>query len=244
MISPEGITELYRPAWFPWRVENVFVNGPNLATNAAWCAAAGADPVFGYPVPGGASQLRPIPWNGGIKQVSIRFNVDPRAVLDQADLAVSGSAGPVPTNAFSYDDATRTATWALASVVTLDKLRLVLDDFNGGLDGDWSNPTDDAPVGDTFPSGNGEFGGDFDFRINVLRGDMTGGGVVNALDVANAKKRLTRRSGDGVIGASAYSIFADVNADGVINALDVAAVKSRLTTRLTPLPDPAAPPST
>ena len=138
-------------------------------------------------------------------------------------------------------------------MVTLDKLRLVLDDFNGGLDGEWRNPSSDAPIGDMFPSGNGEFGGDFDFRINVLRADTwtarasSGGpedGVVNALDVANAKKRLTRRPGDGVTGASAYSIFADVNADGVINALDVAAVKSRLTTRLTPLPDPAAPPST
>jgi hypothetical protein len=64
--------------------------------------------------------------------------------------------------------------------------------------------------------------------------------VVNALDVADLKKRLTRRPNDGVTGADAYSVFADLNADGVINALDVASVKRRLNTRLSALPDPAS----
>jgi hypothetical protein len=73
----------------------------------------------------------------------------------------------------------------------------------------------------------------------VLRGETNGDRVVNALDVATAKKRLTRRPGDGVAGASAYSVFADLNADGVINALDVAAVKARLRAALDTLPDPA-----
>src|SRR5204862_6031223 len=130
--------------------------------------------------------------------------------------------------------------WTLASGVTLDKLRLVLAAAGvTGLDGDWVNPSTATPAGDTFPSGDGTAGGDFNFRINALRGDATGDGVVNALDVADVKKRLTRRPGDGVTGSNAYSIFADLNADGVVNALDVAGVKARLNNRINTLPDPA-----
>jgi hypothetical protein len=239
MVSSEEIG-LVHPTGFPWTVTNVFVNGPKLADNAAWHAAAGADAAFGYPIPDGFRQLRPLPWNTGINSVSIRFNVDAGFVLDGTALIVRGSAGPIATNGFAYDNATRTGTWGLASVVMSDKLRVVLDDavFHGGLDGEWRNPSNDSPAGDTFPSGNGEDGGDFDFRINVLRGDSNGDGVVNGLDLADAKKRLTRKPGDGVIGSGAYSIFADLNTDGVINALDVAAVKGRLNTRINTLPDP------
>src|SRR3982750_422487 len=104
--------------------------------------------------------------------------------------------------------------------------------------GDWVNPSTATPAGDTYPSGDGTAGGDFNFRINVLRGDATGEGVVNALDLADVKRRLGRRPGDGVTGAGAYSIFADITADGVVNALDLAAVKQRLGNRL-PTADPA-----
>ena len=119
-------------------------------------------------------------------------------------------------------------------------MRLVLNGTGvTGLDGDWVNPSTTTPAGDTFPSGDGAAGGDFNFRINVLRGDANGDSVVNALDVADIKKRLSRRPNDGVTGANAYSIFADLNADGVINALDVAAVKSRIGTRINTLLEPA-----
>ena len=124
--------------------------------------------------------------------------------------------------------------------MTLDKLRLVLSAAGvTGLDGEWVNPSTTTPAGDSFPSGDGTAGGDFNFRINVLRGDSNGDSVVNALDVADVKKRLTRRPGDGVTGSNAYSIFADLNADGVINAVDIAAVKGRIGTRINTLPDPA-----
>jgi hypothetical protein len=101
------------------------------------------------------------------------------------------------------------------------------------LDGEWVN------AADAYPSGDGTPGGDFLFRFNVLVGDVVGDGIVNALDVAAVKQRLTRRPGDGVVDPRrSYSVFADVNTDAVINALDVAAVKARLTRRL-----PAAQPS-
>jgi hypothetical protein len=227
-------------------VTNVFVNGPSLTANttqnAAWRGAAGADLTFGYPIPDGPNQLRPIPWNAGVNQVSVRFDNDVASVLDQGDLVVRGSAGPITTSAFTYDAPTRTGTWTLGSTVALDKLRLVLGTAglgSLGLDGEWTNPSATAPNGDTYPSGDGTAGGDFNFRINVLRGDTNGDQQVNALDVADVKKRLLRRPGDGVTGSNAYSIFADLNTDGVINALDVAAVKGRLNTRINNLPDPA-----
>jgi hypothetical protein len=225
-------------------VQQVFVNGTSLTANttqnAAWRGASGADLTFGYPVPDGANQLRPIPWNAGVNKVSLRFTQDVASSLDQADLQVRGSGGVIPTTAYSYDAPTRTGTWTLGSTVAVDKLRFVLNAAGvTGLDGEWVNPATATPAGDTYPSGNGTAGGDFNFRVNVLRGDTNGDQQVNALDVADVKKRLLRRPGDGVTGSNAYSIFADLNTDGVINALDVAAVKGRLNTRINTLPDPA-----
>jgi hypothetical protein len=228
----------------PAEVTQVFVNGPNLTANttqnAAWRGAAGADLAFGYPVPDGANQLRPIPWNAGVNQVSLRFSQEVASTLDQADLQVRGSAGPITVTGFTYDAPTKTGTWTLGSTVQLDKLRLVLSAAGvPSLDGEWTNPSTATPAGDAYPSGEGSVGGDFNFRVNVLRGDTNGDQQVNALDVADVKKRLLRRPGDGVTGSNAYSIFADLNTDGVINALDVAGVKGRLNTRINTLPEPA-----
>jgi hypothetical protein len=97
-----------------------------------------------------------------------------------------------------------------------------------GLDGEWQN----ANAAESYPSGNGTEGGDFDFRINVLGGDATQDGQVNALDLAFIKQRLNRTSTNPGQGNAAYSPFADVTADGSINALDLAAVKQRLNRRL------------
>ena len=224
----------------PLQVTQVFVNGQNMTNNAAFRTAGGIDQTFGYPIPDGAGQLRPVPWLNGINAVSIRFSADVAGALDQADLSVRGTtAGPIATTGFTYDTATRTGTWTLAAPVTLDKLRLVLNAAGvNNLDGEWTNPATIGTAGDTYPSGNGTAGGDFNFRLNVLRGDATGDGQVNALDLADVKRRLNRRPNDGVTGAGAYSVFADITMDGQINALDLAAVKQRLNNRL-PTPEPA-----
>jgi subtilisin-like proprotein convertase family protein len=223
------------------QVTQVFVGGPGLsggtpnANQLAFRAAAGIDGTYGYPVPDGAAQLRPLPWFSGVKTVSLRFSSDVTGWLDAGDLHARGSrVGPLALSDFTYDPATRTGTWTLPTAVTADKLRLVLGAADvPSLDGEWSNGAD------AYPSGDGTSGGDFNFRINVLRGDSTGDGVVNALDLADVKRRLTRRPNDGMTGAGAYSIFSDVTMDGVINALDLAAVKQRLTNRINDLPEPA-----
>jgi hypothetical protein len=230
---------LFAPTTSAVHVTQVFADGQGLTANAAFRTASGAEVGFGYPIPGGAAQTRSLPWVSGINAVSIRFDQDVTGLLDQADLSVRGSAGTIATTGFTYDPTTKTGTWTLAAPVTIDKLRLVLSAAGvGGLDGDWVNPSTTTPAGDTYPSGDGTSGGDFNFRINVLRGDATGEGRVDAIDLADVKRRLGRRPADGVTGGGAYSIFADMNPDAFINALDLAAVKQRLGNRL-PTADPA-----
>jgi hypothetical protein len=223
---------------FGARVTQVFVNGPGLtgqtsANGVAFRTLAGIDNAYGYPVPAGANQTRTIPWNGGINQISLRFDHDVAATLGRDDLVVrSLEDPPYAFSDFSYDPATRTGTWTLARPIVRDKATLFLDDaLVPQLDGEWT--TGRA----AYPSGDGAIGGDFSFRINVLRGDMNQDGIVNALDLGGIKQKVNRTATNPGAGASAYSVFADLNADGLINALDLAIAKSRLNNRL-----PSGPP--
>ena len=224
------------------RVTQVFVNGPGLtggspsADQEAFRAQAGIDPAFGYAVPAGPDQTRSVPWIGGVDSFSIRFDANMTGRIEAGDLRIPGvdQTQFTPT-AFSYDAGTRTATWRLPSPVVNAKLRLFLDDGDvPALDGEWQN----ASAAESFPSGDGTAGGDFDFRMNILTGDATGDGRVNALDLAFGKQRLNRTATNPGTGAGAYSVFADATGDGRINALDLAATKQRLGRNL-PGGDPA-----
>lgn len=133
--------------------------------------------------------------------------------------------------------------WTLATPITNDKVRLFLDDaLVSGLDGESAN----GDSAQAYPSGDGLAGGDLDFRFNVLRGDATKDGTVNALDLGFIKQRLNKTAANPGTGAGAYSVFADLNADGHINALDMSAARVRINGRL-PTADPSAiasPPAT
>ena len=64
-------------------------------------------------------------------------------------------------------------------------------------------------------------------ELNVLGGDATRDGSVNALDLGAAKRSL-----NAVVGAtSRYDVFADVTGDGRNNALDLGAIKQALKAR-------------
>ena len=211
------------------RVEQVFVNGQGLTggtavNQVAFRALAGVDNAYGYPVPAGANQVRSIPWYNGVNRVALRFNVP--AEIEQGDLVIRDAAGATrAVRAFAYDPATRTAVWTLETPVVNDRLRLTLAAAGiSGLDGEWQN----SSPGQSYPSGDGRVGGDFDFRVSILGGDATGDGRVNALDLASIKQRLARSATSPGSGSAAYSGFADLNADGQINALDVAVAKQRL----------------
>jgi hypothetical protein len=209
------------------RVTQVFVNGPGLtgqtsANGVAFRNLAGIYNTYGYPVPDGADQLKYIPWTGGIDRIAIRFDQDVAGVLGQGDLVVRGiNTLDHPISGFSYDPATKTGVWTLSTPIKNDNLRLILDDAHvAELDGDWVNGAD------AYPSGDGTLGGDFNFRVNILRGDANQDGRVNALDLGLVKAKLNRTATNPGEGANGYSVFADVNADGSINALDLGYVKA------------------
>ena len=225
-------------------VAAVYVNGTawNDVFRSALADASPGSSLEGYAPGGGAGQLGVVPWTG-VNQIRIVFTQD--VIVDQSDLQVRGSGGTVYAfSNFQYVAARRIAIWTLAQPgVATDKLLLHLDADapdgvrNAGgeyLDGEWSNGSD------AFPSGNTIGGGDFRYRVNVLGGDPTRDQSVNALDLADVRRRLGRQPNDGVTGAGAYNPFADMTADGRINALDLAAVRQRLGRRINNLPEPTA----
>ncbi|HVT79541.1 MAG TPA: lamin tail domain-containing protein, partial [Phycisphaerae bacterium] len=175
----------------------------------------------GYAIPTGAAQSAILPWSG-IDAIKITF--DQNVTVQQANLIVQSSVLLTPTLAisgFSYDAATFTALWSLASAVGADRIRLNLADTvhgidNFNLDGDWNSKLN-------FPSGDGISGGAFVFDLNVLPGDVDRNGVVQAADGLAVRILLGAAAGDG-----SYSAFADTNHNGVIQASDGLLVRGQL----------------
>ena len=118
--------------------------------------------------------------------------------------------------AFSYNPATFTATWTLASNIDTDHVQIALDghsatgvtDTSGRLlDGEW---TDNVSQ---YPSGNGSPGGDFTFHFNVLPGDLNQDGIVNGADITLIASHWL-----------ATGQFADTNGDGILNGQDISTI--------------------
>jgi hypothetical protein len=191
----------------PARVTYVFLNGPDVSgatstpDQAAFRARGGMDPTYGFAVLP-ASQAASFPWVRGVDQIGLRFDQSVQGLVEQGDLVVRGADGAArPFSGFAYDPVTRTAVWTLASSVTNNRLRMVF--ANAVLPG-------------------------LDLRANVLSGDASGDGRVNALDLAFIKQRLNKVATNPGSGAITYSIFADLTGDGRINALDLSAARQRL----------------
>ncbi len=120
---------------------------------------------------------------------------------------------------FSYNSTTHTATWTLASPIGADKLSLdlqstgpyaVTDTSGDALDGEWTNSVS------SYPSGNGVAGGDFNFTFNVLPGDVSQTGVVNAQSLAVVSSNWLTVGPAG-----------DLNGDGIVNSQDLALISSQ-----------------
>lgn len=135
-------------------------------------------------------------------------------------------------NGFSYDAATRTATWTFNEAFAADKLLVQLDDsatdtLGALLDGEWTDVTS------TF-SGDGTAGGDFRFRFNILPGDVNGSGQVNVADV-QANRAAQFRG----LGHAQYNPRHDVDGNGHVNATDLVLVRDFSLTSL-PAGEPTA----
>ena len=197
----------------------------------------------GYAIPDGPNQLRPLP-GSNLNEVIIEFSEDVN--VTESDLALTGVNVPsYGFRAFSYDAVAHRATWTLSQNLSTDKLLLDLDgstanavvDMAGNrLDGDWVNPTWSPPSapsgGDAWPSGDGTAGGDFQFRINVLPGDVNQDGTVNVMDLAV----LAANYRQSLLGWA----NGDFNCDGVVNVSDLAVLAANYRLGL-PVSEPVAP---
>lgn len=182
---------------FPVGVIDVDETAPTvqsvLGSSTLWASdfltSVGGD---GYVVPTGSDQLAPLPW-GNVDRVRIAFSED--VVVGRDDLVLSGiSEGQYAIAHFDYDGPARMGTWTLANAVSADRLTLALSDqvadaAGNALDGDWIDAQS------SFPSGDGEAGGEFRLTLNVLPGDADQSGTVDCLDYITLKRNCGTASG-------------------------------------------------
>ena len=207
------------------RVTNVVVGSDAWSSSfLSYLAAQNPNNAGGYSIPVGSGQLLPLPWTN-IDEIKVTFNEN--VTVAQADLMLVGVNTPgynVAGGTFSYNAATFTATWTLPAAIPDDKLLLELnaagsdpiEDASGNrLEGEWTNPTTTSSTGTSqYPSGNG-VPGNFLFRFNVLPGDVSQDGYVEAVDGLLVRGALGSGAGEGN-----YSIFKDVNGDGYVLSSD------------------------
>jgi hypothetical protein len=230
----------------PPTVEGIYVSGSGWNPDflAELATSGEGDSQLGYRLPAGAPQLAALPWSN-INSLSVVFNESVTIDTKNPGLALIGSPDiPAPaalsSAAFSYDQATHTATWTFAVPLAADKYLLsipaaaVTDALGSQLDGEWTNPSGSAS-GSQFPSGNGSAGGDFNFRFDVLPGDVNQDGSVTGSDGNVLRTHLLQVSID-----RSYSPLSDVNGDGAVTGLDGAIVRMNLLQTL-PATDPQPP---
>jgi hypothetical protein len=181
--------------------------------------------VHGYAIDP-SDQTNELAWSN-LNKVSVRFSRDVNVTAGM--LAVAGvNVASYGVAAFSYDPTTFTATWTLSSAIPNDKVTLNLDADPGTgvsgagdgvpLDGEWFNSSPPMPPFDTFPSGNGTAGGDFNFIFRVLPGDIDRNGIVSTSDF-NVWKSNFGQMGKGVL-------FGDLDGNNLVSTSDFNAWKS------------------
>ncbi len=207
----------------PPRVEGVYVRGTDwsnsFTNNLAACGLG--DAKLGYRASNGANQTKPLPWQN-INQVSVVFNQD--VAIDPGHAQLFGASVANYATKFEYSGVTWTATWTLLAPIAADRLLLQLNGAAGGvtsvasgmlLDGEWKDGT-------SIYSGNGTAGGNLAFRFNVLPGDASGNGSVQANDVV-----LLRNAQSCMPGHMSYFCTYDVNGSGAVTSADLVLTRNR-----------------
>ncbi len=219
-------------------IERISVNGGWHADFYAHLGASGVGGTWGYALPEGTDQLRPLTWTG-ITRVAVHFseNVDVVATdLTLLGVNVADYASRLSPGGFSYDSNTFIAAWTFTAPLTADKLRLLLDDrvadaAGNALDGEWMDAMSTA-------SGDGVAGGDFSYRMNVLPGDVTPSGRVQSGDLITVRNAQFTRPG-----LAGYSAFLDVDGTANISSSDVIKTRNLQFTRLPDGDPPTSPPT-
>ena len=192
---------------------------------------------FGYPIPIGVSQTSPIPW-ANINQIQLAFNADITNSFDESLFGLGGfhtaDYGVHIANTV-FDPSEFTVTMTLDTFLGDDQFLLVASDLltqstGAQLDGEWTTGQNSNRSGD------GIAGGNFEFRFDVLPGDVNQSGELRSNDGFAA---LQRQFQD--LGATNYLAFADIDGDGEIRANDGFFALQRQFTEL-PKGIPTAPP--
>jgi uncharacterized protein YaiE (UPF0345 family) len=245
-VSSTGFGQSFSANTIPPEVLGIYVSGTTWNSSFfTYLQTSGLGSAqLGYRLLAGANQLAPLPWTD-ITTLSVVFSQDVSIDAAAAGLALLGSPDlpPPPLLAkatFAYDAASHTAQWTFGSPLAVDKYLLsipsaaVTNSLGSALDGEWTNAGASAP-GSQFPSGDGVAGGDFNFRFNLLSGDVDQTGTVSGADVNGIRDHLLEDTG-----SAAYSPFADLDGDGAITGSDGALLRMNWLQSL-PTTDPTVP---
>jgi hypothetical protein len=194
-----------------------------------------------YSIPDGdGEQIRSVPV-AAANQIKITFSdamADAGAgILDEDSLVitrVSDDGADIAVDLFAWDSGSKTGTWRFdndANTGTIPYVRgqyvlTLADDVQNvaglALDGEWTNPTLLTDTGtSTFPSGNTTAGGDFEFYVTLLPGDVDRDNVVNTSDVAQL-------FGSYGLGSGQKWINGDMTGEGAVGLSDLIKVQNNL----------------
>ena len=226
------------------QVVGVYVSGSawNSAYLSTLAAAGVGNATLGFELASGAGQVANAnvvaPVN--VDTVSIVFS-KPVSGLRASNLSLvdsSNNGGPssgITVSGETTPSAT-VVTFTLSGALPSNKYYLALaaagivDAAGATLDGEWTTSVSTFAAG----SGDGAPGGDFDFRFNVLAGDVNGDGKITAADF-----NLIRSHASPTIDTTTWHY--DINGDGKITAADQNACRSRSGTILADFPEPNPP---
>jgi len=213
----------------------LFVTGA-FAKGSAWTTdylglspftTSGAGTQLGIRLADGAGQVADaasLTWNN-VNRISVRFNqpIAAPAANSLTLLAVTGATNTggrgtqsvITSTAVTMSDNNTVATWTVPTLVSgrysLQLQPAAITSLADGtqLDGEWTTSSTTFAAG----SGNGTAGGAFEFRFNVLVGDILPTGTVTTDDV-NAVKAAAFAA------LSASNFRYDINGSGTINSTD------------------------
>jgi hypothetical protein len=196
----------YDPAPAP-QVAQVYVNGTGWAQGFRdFLQAGGLGSVdFGYAIPP-TDVLHYLPWSN-INKVSLRFDRDVQGRVGQTDLSLKGvKVAQYLVTAFTYDPASRTATW------TLDKPIANFTSTN-------------RQTADVATLGLSQSLGGFGAVLHVIPGDANRSGTVSPQDIGFVRSGAGRSTTDQGTSPRHYTIFKDVNGSGTLTPTDLGVVR-------------------
>lgn len=213
-----------------------------IAGSSAWNASfidvvdtqgVGADNGLGISLVG-AHQLDNLPW-GNVDRLYIEFSEDVSNTFNLSNVKLIGGniSDYQPTMNLSYaSDGSNIGTIELSSAIANDAILLsvlstLTDAAGNALDGEWIDST-------SLSSGNGTAGGTFNFRIDLLPGDVNNSDGVNLQDVLDVYAR------NSTIVSTAEQSKLDVDGTGGVNLADMLAVYANNNSILPPAPAPSS----